>query len=297
LDLSTVARWIGYLGSMGLAGAAVFQAIVHFRLTGPHPEASTGFLGRARAAGFLAALFFALSLVLKLLGQLQLLVEPGEPVTRELFNLVMLESAWGVSWRIQAGVALAALILLPLIRNTWLLVPLAAAVLTVSPLTGHAVENPWGQSIGLFLHGLHQLGGGAWLGTLTLVVAAGYGGTRSLGEEERNRVIATLVHSYSPVALGGVGVAVLAGLAMAYGYLGSLNALWSSNYGRTLLVKTLLLVLTATLGAYNWKRLRPALGDSAASSRLYRSATLELVLGALLLGATAVLVAMPAPCC
>lgn len=82
---------------------------------------------------------------------------------------------------------------------------------------------------------------------------------------------------------------------MAYGYLGSISALWTSSYGQTLLVKTGLLVLTAGLGAYNWRMVRPALGSSVASQRLLRSATIELIVGTLLLLATAVLVALPAP--
>jgi hypothetical protein len=41
--------------------------------------------------------------------------------------------------------------------------------------------------------------------------------------------------------------------------------------------------------------MKPALGDPTGSERLVRSATVELVLGVLVLAATAVLVALPAP--
>jgi putative copper resistance protein D len=149
--------------------------------------------------------------------------------------------------------------------------------------------------LGVGLHAVHQLGGGAWIGTLFLVVAAGYGGTRDLPESERHPLIAALVHAYSPVALAGVTTAVLAGVALALGSIEPVSALWSTGYGRTLLLKLLLLGGTAAIGAYNWRRVRPRLGHEESTGRLYRSATLELILGALLLGATAILVALPAP--
>jgi putative copper export protein len=56
-----------------------------------------------------------------------------------------------------------------------------------------------------------------------------------------------------------------------------------------------LLALTAGLGAWNWRLVRPTLGEAGASARLLCSATLELIIGTLLLGATAFLVGMEAP--
>lgn len=295
MDLLVVARWIGYLGVMGLVGAATFQAIVHLRVAPHFPGAGPPLLARARAAAFLAAFFLVGSLTLRLLGQLRSFVDPGEAITREIFDLVLFESGWGHSWQIQAVAAGVTLLLVVLVRSTWVLGPLAVATAILSPLTGHAIENPWGTPLGVGLHALHQIGGGAWIGTLFLVVAAGYGGTRAIPSETRHRLIARLVHAYSPVALAGVSTAVLAGLVLAVCYLNAVSALWSTGYGRALTVKTLLLGGTAAIGAYNWRLVRPRLGQEDSSARLYRSATLELLIGALLLGATAILTGLPAP--
>ncbi len=293
--LLPVARWIGSLGLAGLVGAATFQAIIRLRLARHHSAAAPRLIGRARAGAFISLLLILASLALKLLGQLQALVDPGEAVTRELFDLAVLQSSWGHSWRIQAGVAVAALAGVLLLRNTWALVVFAVAAVAVAPLTGHAVEHPWGRDVGIALHGFHALGAGVWLGTLAMVLGGGYAGTRALPEEDRHRLIADLVHAYSPVALTGVAVIIAAGLAMTWTYVDPLSGLWSTGYGRVLLLKIVLLAGTAGLGAYNWRRVRPRLGEAASSAQLYRSATLELVLGALVLGATAVLVAMAAP--
>jgi putative copper export protein len=295
IELLEVARWIGYLGVMGLVGAASFQCIVHLQLGRRFPGAQSSLLGRVRAAAFLAALFLVFAEALKLLGQLRSFVDPGEAITREIFNLVVFESGWGHSWQLQALAAGITLLLVLFIRNTWVLVPLALVTVGLAPLTGHATENPWGFKVGLLLHSLHQLGGGVWIGTLLLVIAAGYGGSRHMPDAERHPFIATLVHAYSPVALVGVSTAVLAGLIMALGYLDPLSTLWSTGYGRMLIVKVALMGGTAAIGAYNWRLVRPRLGEEASSRRLYRSATLELILGSLLLAATSVLVALPAP--
>ena len=295
MDILTVARWTGYIGMMALVGAATFQGIVQLRVMHQHPGARPLLLGRVRAAAFLAAFFLIASQLLKLLGQLKSLVDPGEPITRELFDLVVLESTWGHNWLIQSAAAAVTLFVILLVRTTWTLVPLALATVILTPLTGHAIEHPWGTNVGILLHALHQLGGGMWIGTLFLVLAAGYAGTRALSDEERHPLIAALVHAYSPVALAGVSLAVVAGVVLAVGYLEPLSALWTTGYGRVLIIKVMLLGGTAAIGAYNWRTVRPRLGAKPSSDRLYRSATLELIVGGLLLGATAVLVALPAP--
>jgi putative copper export protein len=295
MELLTVARWLGYLGVMGLVGSATFQGIVQLRVAHQYPGARNQLLGRVRAVAFLAALFLVLAMALKLLGQLKSFVDPGEAVTREIFDIVVFESGWGHGWQIQSVVAAVTLLLVLLVRNTWTLVPLAIASAAVAPLTGHAVESPWGTDISFLVHTVHQLGGGMWIGTLFLVVAAGYGGTRGIPDDERHPLIATLVHAYSPVALAGVSTAIIAGIVLALSYLDPISALWTSSYGRVLILKTCLLGSTAAIGAYNWRVVRPRLGEKTSSGKLYRSATLELIVGGLLLGATAILVALPAP--
>ena len=80
-------------------------------------------------------------------------------------------------------------------------------------------------------------------------------------------------------------------------HVGSWAAFTDTAYGRTLLVKLAMVVLLALVGAWNWRRVRPALAsdDPVAGARLRRSATLELLFTLLVLAATAVLVALPTP--
>jgi putative copper export protein len=101
------------------------------------------------------------------------------------------------------------------------------------------------------------------------------------------------VNAYSPWALAFAATVVVTGAASAWLHLDAPAALWSTAYGRTLLVKLALLAPVLALGAYNWRRVRPALHDAAGVARLRRSAAAELAIGALVLAVTAVLVATP----
>ncbi|HXI20192.1 MAG TPA: CopD family protein, partial [Gemmatimonadales bacterium] len=176
-------------------------------------------------------------------------------------------------------------------RGLALLGTAALIVAVTAPLTGHATEHPWGRELGIGLHALHLLGAGLWLGTLfTMLVAALW--TAGDGDAE---AVARLVNSFSPVALTGATIAVVAGSLLALAYVGHLDALWGSTYGRTLLVKLTLLLATLALGAWNWRVLRPRLGTPEAAHALTRSAGVELLIALCILAATAVLVALPAP--
>ena len=104
-----------------------------------------------------------------------------------------------------------------------------------------------------------------------------------------------MVTAFSPRALALAGIVVATGAVGMLLHVGSLTALVNTGYGRMLLVKLGLFGLVLAAGAWNWKRVRPALDRGAPPSRLRRSAALELLLAAAVLLATAVLVALPTP--
>lgn len=293
-DPTVTARWLGYVAALGLTGAATFQAVVRSRIRTEFPNPSESLLARTRQVAIVLAILLIIATALRLQGQVQSLVDPGESLTSNLYR-AMLGTVWGHHWMLQGSAALLVLTVLLLVSDTRALIPLAITVATLGPFTGHAVENVWGRPLGVLLHAVHQLGGGVWLGTLGMIVMVGYGGTRKFEDASRHQIIARLVEAFSPLALAGVSVTVLAGLVLSYQYVGSVGALLSSSYGNALLVKVGLLAITALLGAWNWRRVRPTLGQATASARLFRSAILELVVGTLLLAATAFLVGMEAP--
>jgi putative copper export protein len=106
---------------------------------------------------------------------------------------------------------------------------------------------------------------------------------------------AALVQGFSPTALLFAGILVTTGVISAWLHLGHIAALWTSPYGQTLLLKVGIFSGVAVVGAYNFLRVRPALGARTGAERLRRSGTIELLLALAVLVVTAVLVAMPPP--
>jgi copper transport protein len=133
-----------------------------------------------------------------------------------------------------------------------------------------------------------------WLGTLAAMLAVGIPAAFSAAEGSA-AAVAAMVRAFSPMALAGAVAVGLTGVVNVLFQLNAVSDVWSTGYGRALLVKLALLGGVAALGFYNWRRVLPTLGDDDATHRLRRSARAELGLGFLVLLVTAVLVALPTP--
>jgi copper transport protein len=297
LDLYAAGRALAYLGTLALIGACVFAALVpRWRLA--EDDAAT-LPARALGTTWVVAAWAVAALLvahmIRAYGQVRSFLEPFEAFTWDAAKPILFRTTWGRGWTTQLVIAVLAAPLAFLARRRpapglALLATAALAAAAASPLTGHAVEHPWGTGLGVGLHALHLLGGGIWLGTLAAMTIAGL---RLSGSE--HGAVARMVMVFSPVALAGAGLAVTAGGLMAFAYVGDLEALIGTPYGRALMLKVALLLGAMALGAWNWRRLSPRLGVASATRTLTRSATAELAIGLLIVLTTAVLVALPAP--
>ncbi len=296
--MSAAARWLGYIGLFFIVGAPVFRLLAT-RCPGGAGERARALLGRTRRLGLAGAALLLMSGLLRLWFQAQAFTDPGAPVDPATFGVVVNQTAWGAGWRWQMGLALAAgLAFLSAGRwaGAWLPALLAGAGSAVAAtLTGHALEHPWGAAAGIALHSIHLLGGSIWLGTLAALLYTIYGRGGEPPGEGREALVAATVNAYSPVALTAAAAAIGAGLLTGFNYVGTVDAAVGTDYGRMLRIKLARGACVAGLGAWTGRRVRPALGAAAAAGRLRRSAGAELLLGTLLLAATAVLVALPAP--
>lgn len=293
IDAATGARWLGYVSLFPLIGAAVFRVLV--RRTGAGwPDLVPQLERRAASVGLVAAGALLMELLLKMYLQARAFADPSLPLSMEDVHTVLGHTSWGSGWHLQFMAAVLALVGYALARRWsggWIVVVGAVLFcLIATPMTGHAIEHPWGPRVGPLLHALHLGAGAAWLGTLTVLLASVYPAT--LGDPRREQVLARLVNAFSPLALASAGTAVGLGLVLGLTYNGGIGAIFTTDYGRTMLVKVALLGGVLVTGWYNWKRVRPSLGAEPGAERLARSAVAELILGTLLLAATAVLVAL-----
>ncbi len=197
-------------------------------------------------------------------------------------------SRWGASWRLQllAGGALvaSALLVRPPARVTWGVAAVATFIVCATvPLLGHAA----GSDARFALDLAHILGGGLWLGTLgVLVLVRG-------PEADRG----ALLRAFAPVALAGAALLVPTGLVAAWLYLGSLQALWTTPYGRTLSMKVALVAATVACGYGNWRRFRRerSTGARAAWIGVGSLAALEATLAVAIVLVTSWLTELPHP--
>jgi len=147
------------------------------------------------------------------------------------------------------------------------------------------------------INAVHVFAASTWLGTLLVLALIGIRGVIRAGPPglPRAQLVSDLVNSFSPLALTAASVVAITGVTTAWMHLKRVSALWTTGYGITLVIKLLFVLGVASMGAWNWRRVRPSLGESGSEEMIRRSATMELTFGALVLLATAVLVTLPSP--
>lgn len=316
-------RWLTYAALLVVLGAVAFRVgVLGFLRRAPGARTGAGGVAgwfavvgfipdtehRAAALGYWGALALVVAAVARLGAQSVAMHGAAEALDPSRVLAMLRHTVWGWGWLLQlAGAALAALGFAAARRRGaagaagragggWAAATAAALLLAFTPaLSGHAAASPRFTPLAIVSDGLHVLGAGGWLGGLLVMLAAGVPAALALGPERRGAAVAALVHAFSPTALGFAAVVAVTGVFAGWLHVGRLAALWETGYGQVLLVKLAVLTLVAATGAYNWLRVRPALGDDTGAARIRRSATAELAVGALVLLATAALVATPTP--
>jgi copper transport protein len=176
----------------------------------------------------------------------------------------------------------------------WNVAALGAVALAFSAaLSGHAASTPERTSFAILADAIHVVGAGGWLGSLLFVMLVGVPAALRLEGNEKSTALSRLVNAFSPAALVFAGATALTGVVAAWIHIGSIQALFDTGYGRTLMLKLGVLSIVAATGAYNWLRVKPVLDRPGGPGRLTRTATVELAVAVLVLGVTAVLVATP----
>jgi putative copper resistance protein D len=169
---------------------------------------------------------------------------------------------------------------------------LAAAGVIIGPLT-NLFYGQWLRAV----NPIHRLAGGLWIGTLFLMLMAGFTTVvhSDLAPIRRGSVAANMVHRFSPLALSAFAILGITGLTTAWTHLKRIDALWTTAYGLTLIAKLFVVLIVVGLGAWNWRRQRPLLGTESAAAVLRRSATAEVIAATIVLVITSVLVSLPSP--
>lgn len=207
--------------------------------------------------GVLASSLALVALLVRVFGHTATVFGAADVLHWSSIRVIAIASRWGQAWRLQTlttGVLLAIASSIRFNRQAgWLLYTAAAlALCAIIPRLGHGATS----NGRLVLHTLHLLGVSAWLGTLTVIVLLYFGKwTWDSGSPIRD-TLAILLGRFSRIALPAAGITIITGIVAASIYVGSFSKLFTTSYGRTLLVKIGAFVCILACGWSNWRRTR-----------------------------------------
>jgi copper resistance protein D len=177
------------------------------------------------------------------------------------------------------GLLLAVLGVLPGRPPWWALLGAAMAA-TSFAWSGHArALNP--DVLPVLLVSAHLLGIAFWIGALAPLLI--------VSRNSDVTIIAATAARFGSSVVFAVGGLMAAGAALLWMLLGDLTALWSSVYGRSVMLKLAFVGCLLCFAAFNKLRLTPRLlaGDSRAVRSLRTSIRFEMILGTVILAVTA----------
>lgn len=259
----TVAGWLDLVGSVVLVGGLLYGALVA-------PPSRQG-ARSLRTAIMLVVIGLALQF-----GFTALRMEDVSDVRGLRLVVDLVETRWGTLWMLRAfGLAVLA-------SRARMVAVAAPPWLLLRSLQGHPGAHG---VVPALVDWLHLAAAAAWIGGLVQLALAGP--VVPVAVAQRVRTIAT----------AAVAVVLPAGVYGALLHVHSWRMLFSTPYGRTLMVKLALVPVLLALGAANHFRHVPAVArdEAAASADLARNVRAEIVLAAAVLLCSALLGVLPMP--
>ncbi|HET9439576.1 MAG TPA: CopD family protein [Longimicrobiales bacterium] len=293
-----LARWINFVGLVLMVGAVAFRfAVLQRAQRAFTAEVFAAIDSGTRTIALWAALIALTGNTGRFWLQSGALHGSARMWEPELLRAMTFDTGWGKAWLAQTVAALA-FIIATRIRSeqpleSWIAAALFAVAAASTPaFSGHAAAVEQMAAVPIFNDAVHLMAASAWLGTLAVLLFAGVPALVRTSHQPFTDA-AALVRTFSPLALFAAAVAIATGTMSAFVHIKAISELWTTPYGKTLSLKLMVVLLTATTGAYNWKVVSPRLGTEGATLHIRRSALAEIIIAATILAVTAVLVALP----
>ena len=291
----------GAVGKWAMYGLAIFVVgLVSFRFVSLArvaenlkwaPATGAKYDRRLARAGIIATGILIWVHLWRLFAQTYSIFGIDESVSLANVNLVLLEMAWGTGWLLQAVGATFAFVAFVLARYApgfgwWLTIAGGFIVAASLPFTGHAAAEATNAGLAIGSQTAHVLAAGLWLGTLSVTWVVGI--TKDESTDTKHEMLKGLIGAFLPVALIGVIIVTVSGLVTAISLFEHLNQLWTTTYGRWLLLKLALVGGVVALGGYNRIRVVPKLGNSEGTQAFRKITVIELGVALFVLVVTAV---------
>ena len=260
---TVLSRWLFLAGLLVAAGVALFLPLAWW------PALRAAGIGGA-TEGTLWGLAFG-GFLLAFLGASELVPHHAGAATR--FS-IMVEIGGVIAI---VGATLSAIAAVER-RVAWLALLAGVALLPVPSIAGHALDPGQIRPLNVVADVLHVAAAAVWIGGLLSLAVALPRASRRLEPAQRARFTAVLVSRLSAIALVSVALLAATGLVRVLSELSAISQLWTSGYGRALLVKTGLLAVLVGIGWLNRSRLVPRGSRTGGRVALRRNAVVELAL-------------------
>ena len=287
--LLIIARGTHIGASILFAGIFTFDLIIIFPATRPSSGASREVerrLIRLAVWSLLAALVSALLWFwLEVASMNELSLKDALSTTR--WQTVLFETQFGRVWQLRLGLIVAAfafvasaLAQIQAPRLLTVVLWVASIVLLVSLAWISHAAAATAHTFGMLGDMLHLCAAGLWMGGLVplAIFLASEHAFLSLGETG-----ARVVRRFSTLSLCCVSVLVVSGISNSWVLVGSIHALFTTPYGRLLLVKLTSFAILVAFGARNRflvkAKLTKGAADTDSLAQLRRNVLLEVFLG------------------
>jgi copper resistance protein D len=248
LLLATGGRWLGLLALAVLVGGLVLDCLVLPHQTGELVAARR----RLQRWISLAIMLLLVTSAIDLLARARVMSGGDLSQVGTALPLVLTRTHFGTVWMARA-IILVALLALCASRSAAARIVglvLALGVALTGTLTGHAAD--WGdRSFTVLVDWLHAVAATAWTGGLFGL---------ALALRPSSELLGTVARRFSRLAGCCLLVVVASGVYNVCVQVPTLASLWTTTYGVALLLKVLLALVLAFLGAVNRYLVLPGLG-------------------------------------
>jgi copper transport protein len=267
--LATLARWVALLALTLLLGMIFWSVVVAARQRVPSPaligEVRRGMRRLAAVACYVLLAASCLEIAVQLI-----LIDGSAAglVSLPLLQSVLLRSRFGFFVLLRMALALVALLALARADRGRLsprerAVALGAFGLVLAGVfeySGHggSATTWWGPLIDY----LHLMANGIWLGGLFTLAVVVIPALRTRDEPERAAYLAVGVPAFSIPALIAVAFVTITGPLNGAVRMTSLAQVWTTPFGRVLIIKSALFLLMVAISYHHAFRLRPRLAEA-----------------------------------
>jgi len=284
-----VIRWLQYLSNACIAGILFFHLVIL-----PKDLVHNTKVNKKLSPVLLySSIILAWCILLNL--PLQATIESGLPWSKvfhaNVFGEMLRETNFGNNWILQIVLMVVLMVVIYLVRRQvfkkrvwqWITFVIGLGLLLTKVFTSHAASSTH-PFIPVVFDFIHLLTASIWIGCLAAMAVL----SPLVRSEELKIPYLNTVRRFSIWGISLVLLLTLTGVYNSLQFIPNFHSLVSTNYGRVLLGKVILLILMVLLATFNWIH-----GRKKSTKGLVLSIKSELITGAIILILSVILTNLP----